>query len=237
MLAKGVPYITTFMHDNVTNMIDARLKISVISSARPLVFNALRLIPMPTVGTVSIDDIGYGNSAILSRLIMNGSEAFAAGTPCDAQRARPMYLHCEPISTRSFSIYLSSGTTIEDIGAICMGISRLVAEYNVYADTSYIGYTVTVPAGKKLSHVSIATSAWVHETSNIDINVYKNSQAFNALDSKADATITCSGNTSVIPSVTDGSGVLYILVRLKASNGTTPCFTGLDLTWSDIDGL
>lgn len=238
MLAKGVPYITTFTHDDAKSMKDARLKISIISNSRPLVFNALRLIPMPTVGTVCVDDIGYGSSATLNRLVMNGGEPFAAGIPCDTNRARPVYIHCEPISTRTFSVCLSSNITIVDLNAICMGISRLVAEYNVYASDSYIGYKVTVPAGKKLARIDIRTSAWVSATDNIELRVYTKSEAFNAVDTRSDATLTGSGGALVTPSEinADGTGTLYILAKLTAENGTTPCVTGFDLTWTDIAG-
>jgi len=220
-LTGDAPYIARYLMDSAVR---TTLTLDMKSTAKPMYINALRFIPIPSVGMVTLDNITYGSG---SSIILNGGSALPEIEEFSLDRSYQGYIHFRPITTTDFYIALSSETYMSNFEAVAIGLSRLIGEINTYASTSYIGWEVEYPTGyTKINRLRIIPGKYSNGVDNTRVKVYDNVDDFNAVN---DSYIElCGSNTSLNISSTSVP-TPYILLEIDNDNGTTPCVSQVKL--------
>lgn len=230
MITGAMPYIAKFINDPVgETLAGAKLTLTLTTLSQPMTFNALKIIPMPAAGSVCIDAITVGKASSPEYLTLNGGESFGAMAPYTIGRSYPTYLHTKQVSTSMLKLKLSSNLQTSDIDGIAIGIASLIAEYNIYAPVSHVGYEITFPAGMtRLTGITFDPTKWSGSTANVQVSLFDTLDQFNSMTSPI-VYRTTSGSISIDR---PASGKLYMLVALQAVDNISPCLSGFTLSFA-----
>jgi len=208
------PYLCRFVGQSITR---ANLAIDILSRNRQMNINALRFIPMPTAGSVSLSGVRYDG---VNPVIMNGAREYPLVSTFDRTKSYPAYLHFRPASTNLLRVNLNSTLFVTQLNAISIGISRLVGEYNAYAKKSYIGYEVEIPEGAtRLTELSLYADSYALSIQNTRVKVYSSQSEFNNVSSNF---IASSAGVQTMNVPISGT-TLYFLLEITSVDNTTPC--------------
>jgi hypothetical protein len=164
----------------------------------------------------------------INPVVLNGSLEFDETSIYDVTRTFPGYIHFEPVETSLIRMAISSELYVSSLGAVTVGLSKIVGEYHTYAQTSYIGYKVSYPTGTtKLTRVKMSLDSYSLSLANVRIKVYDSVDDFNAVNNSY--VVSCGADQTV--NVPDPGNDLYFLVEFESVNNTTPCVGKIELEY------
>ena len=214
-LTGASPYIARYQMDTAVR---TTLTLDIKSMAKTMSINALRVVPIPAVGMISIDSIKYGAG---SSVVLNGGNVLEELSDYDLDRTYQGYIHFRPVTATDLFIALSSETYVPEFGAVAIGLSKVIAELNTYASTSYIGWLATYPDGyTKISRLQILPAKYSNVVDNTRVKIYDNVTDFNAVN---DNYIELCGSNTLLNIDSTTVPTPYILLELDNDSGTTPC--------------
>lgn len=226
-----IPYIINFKKEDLSK---ASIYLDIKSDSIPIKLNALRFIPYPGVGSIILDGMWKdGATEVLgvNSTTLSTPEKTEVLTDTDYDKfTMPSYIHTEVVSTADLRLSFSSRRYITEMGGIVIGIGSLIGELNVYAKTSYAGFTITVPTGKKLYGLDIVPDCLFQTYSNMNIMVYDDINHFNAMNSNF--VKRCTGVSTSLNINPDADRKLYLLVELNAPNNISPALSKILVRYS-----
>lgn len=224
ILRSDVPYVARYLMDSAVR---TTLKVGIKSEDKQMAINAIRFVPMPAVGMVSLDSITYGAG---SNIVLNGGEDLEAITSYDFDRTFQGYIHFRPVDTNYIYVSVSSETYLSSLSAVGIGITKIIGEINTYSPTSYIGWPIEFPgAYSRLSRVRILPSKYSNGVENTQVKIYDSLSDFNQVNDNYIA--LCGANTSVDITHTVVPEP-YLLLEITSENGTTPSVGKIQLEFS-----
>lgn len=210
-----LPYVSRFVKDEVKK---TTLELQILSKDQPFTLNAIRYIPMPAMGAITLDSMTYDGG---KHLVTNGDCVLPDVNTYAIDRTYQGYIHFEPIETSTFCIQLSSEVYLSALSCTAIGITKIIGEFNTYALKSYIGWKITYPYGyTQLKNITIFPATYSTSMKHVRIKIYDNSNDFNEISDRY--IIQCGENTEVnIQQSTVPEP--YILMELDSVSNTTPC--------------
>ena len=220
-LTGAAPFIARYMMESAVR---TTLNIDIRSTSKPLSINAIRFVPIPSIGMISLDSIKYGSG---SNVVLNGGADLPEISAYTLNRTYQGYIHFRPITTTDLYLALSSETYISSFGAVAVGLSRLIGELNTYASISYIGWEVEYPDGyDKITNLKILPAKYSNGVNGTSVRIYDNLADFNLVNDnyieRCDADTNLNIQYSSVPTP-------YILLEIENDNGTSPCVGSVKL--------
>lgn len=210
-----LPYVARFVKDEVAK---TTLLLDIESKDQAYAINAIRYIPMPAMGAITLDGLSYSDGKLLT---LNGGGKLEDISVYTLARTYQGYIHFEPIETTKLSLKLSSEVYLSALAAIAIGITKIIGEFNTYALKSYIGWKIDYPFGySKLKNIRLIPATYSSSMKNASIKIYNNVNDFNQTNDNY--IIKCGENTDVDIRETSVPEP-YMLLELDSENNTTPC--------------
>lgn len=213
VLVGEIPYIARFVKDNMST---SQVSLDIASSGNPFRINALRYVPMPGAGAVTLDAVNYDG---INPIVLNDDVEYMKGTTYDIARTMPGYLHFETADTSLMRLAFSSSKYITKLKAVAVGISRIIGELNIYAQTSYIGFLIEAPEGTtSLKRVTLRSDGYSTSLRNLYVRVYDSLIEFN----KVSNNYVVRAGSDQVTDIAVPAGGLYLLLEVSAPDNVSP---------------
>jgi hypothetical protein len=227
ILDSNVPYIAKFVKDG--GMSKANIIIRMISDGNDMPINALRIMPLPPMNNIMLDSVIYN---LGYNLIQNGDVSFPEVSSYDFERTKPAYLHFNQINMRSLNISFTSEIYSADLGAIVIGVNKIVGELNIYSLESYIGYRIPFPdEATGITSVQVYPDCYSSSVDNITTRIYYNEGDYNEMNDNFNISFNALYN-SFFPRY--DAEYCYILVKFDVVNNTTPSIGKIKVEFQNV---
>ena len=230
ILTGDAPYLIKFSYpqEELSN-----LTLNISSTTTPFSINAVRIVPMPVVGSISLV---YMKHSTLLKPVLNGNIEFPdiSGNEDPQLRTRrsfPAYIHFKQIDTSVLRFAFESRLYLQDKGAVVIGISSMLGEMNVYALKSYIGWEINVPSGAtKIIRTHIYSDNYAESVVNARLKVYSDLVEFNRVSN--DYLLSSVGDTLQDVPIGSGTTKLYALLDIDSVDNSTPCIGRIEVEFA-----
>lgn len=209
------PYLARFVGSN-TGYVE--LTLDILSLTRKMNINALRLVPMPSAGGVSLVQLVHTNN---DNVILNGGLPFPESFLFRESTSLAGHIHFQPIETNLLRMTLATDLYLSDLDCSVIGVAKVIGEYNTYAKNSAVGFSLDIPDGAtRLAALSISADNFAQSVENAKVKVYSDLSSFNAMSNDY---ITWATHTMQTPGVSVSGEKIYLLLEIESVDGTTPC--------------
>ena len=217
------PYMISFEKNSDGSLDTADITIIASKESGQFFINAIRYVPMPSVGLITLNSVKYD---LGTSVLLHDSTSFPIVTTPTLSRTKARYLHFQQIETSSILMSMMTGGAAS-VDNMTIAVSRIIGEYNTYAAESYVGFALNTD--KIIETFTFNMANEDESNSGITAYLYNNIAAFNTLStSPADCTI-CTNNEEI--SVTPPEdGNMWILLKIETDGSSTPVLESVTLT-------
>jgi len=220
-LVDEVPYLARFAVLSDPGVID--LTLTVAFTGASFTCNAVKIIPVPIAGGVTIADVTH--TAGLS-LYGNNHTLITAATEIDDERSFAAFIPFEPVKTTSMSITFLSSLYSSVLKCTSVGIGLMSFYHNIYARKSYIGFYIEPPEGAtRIAQVTTKATPFTPDLSGVQYYFYPDRNSFDLISNEFVA-VTGPNQYANIP-----AAPYYLLVEIASTNNTTPVIKSIKLSY------
>lgn len=221
----SVPYLAKFLKENMSK---SNITLHIESIGPKMDINALRIIQMPPISSVSIEsinvDVGYPITQI------GDTEFRIVDGDIPIESTVPAYIHFQHTTAKRINISLNSDVYLSKHKAVIVGVNQIIGEMNIYSKESYIGYKIPFPEySTGISSIIVSPDNYSTSLYGVSCKAYLNESDYNSMNDS----FTVGFASTYYGNIAKGSNdYLYLLLKIETSNNLTPSIGGISVEFN-----